>query len=249
MSLATIRSLFSTARSIDRPIEKVIDYYATEERRLLAEIGEYEVTESVERNLGRFLDVVGHGVRTGQVAETGIWVSGFYGSGKSSFTKYLGFGLDPRRSVGGHPFLDLLAERIPSLPLRQEFKSLASQQPFAVVMLDLGSEQLAASSATSVSTVLYWKVLQWAGYSKVEKVAQLEFRLHREGRLEEFKAAYHKQFGRLWEDVHNNPMVAVSHAAELAPHFYPQEFPDPNSFRSLQFSLAESLRDRVAEML
>jgi hypothetical protein len=172
MSSATIRSLFSTARPIDRAIEKVIDYYATDDSRLLAEIGEYEVTDSVEANLRRFLDVIGHGVRTGQVAETGIWVSGFYGSGKSSFTKYLGFALDPRRTVGGQPFVDLLAERIPSVAVRQDLRTLGTQQPFAVLMLDLGSEQLASSSSVSVSTVLYWKVLQWAGYSIEEKVAQ-----------------------------------------------------------------------------
>jgi len=40
----SIRTLFSARRPIDRPIEKVIDYYATDEKRLLAEIEEYEVT-------------------------------------------------------------------------------------------------------------------------------------------------------------------------------------------------------------
>src|SRR5712692_8709378 len=102
--LRTIRDLFSRQRRIDRPIEKVIDYFATDEHRLLAEVEEYEVTENVERNFERFLDHFGQGVRTGQVTETGIWVSGFYGSGKSSFTKYLGFALDPNRRVNGRPF-------------------------------------------------------------------------------------------------------------------------------------------------
>lgn len=249
MSTPTIRSLFSTRRPIDRPIEKVIDYYATDDKRLLAEVEEYEVTESVERNLQRLLDVVGAGVRTGQVAETGIWVSGFYGSGKSSFTKYLGFALDPSRTVAGRPFLNLLVERIPSLQVRQELRTLATQHPMAVIMLDLGAEQLAASSVTSVSTVLYWKVLQWAGYSKEEKVAQLEFRLDREGRLEEFKRAYAQRFGRAWDGVHNDPLLAVSHADQLVPQFYPQEFPEPGAFSRLRFSLAEDLRARTAEML
>lgn len=45
----SIRTLFSARRPIDRPIEKVIDYYATDEKRLLAEIEEYEVTDNVER--------------------------------------------------------------------------------------------------------------------------------------------------------------------------------------------------------
>lgn len=116
----TIRSIFQTSRQIDRPIEKVIDYYAVEEGRLRREIEEYEVTDSVERNFRKFLDVFGDGLRRGQVAETGIWVSGFYGSGKSSFTKYLGFALDPERTVGGRPFLDLLAERLHAPEVRAE---------------------------------------------------------------------------------------------------------------------------------
>lgn len=246
---STIRSIFSTRRPIDRPIEKVIDYYAADGKRLLAEVEEYEVTGNVEQNLRKFLEVVATGVRTGQVAETGIWVSGFYGSGKSSFTKYLGFALNPSRVVDGRPFLDLLTERIGSLTLRQELKTLATQQPMAVIMLDLGAEQLAASSVTSVSTVLYWKVLQWAGYSKEEKVARLEFRLDQEGRLDDFRQAYAAQFGSSWDEVHNDPLLAVAHADQLAPRFYPQEYPELGAFRSLRFSLAENLRDRVAEML
>src|SRR5919197_4483122 len=113
---------FSTRRPIDRPIEKVIDYYATDAQRLLMEIEEYEVTENVQRNFRRFLDAYGAGVSTGQVTETSIWVSGFYGSGKSSFTKYLGFALDPSRVVAGRPFLDLLQERVRSLALQQDLK-------------------------------------------------------------------------------------------------------------------------------
>ena len=81
----SIRSLFSARRPIDRPIEKVIDYYATDEKRLLAEIEEYEVTDNVERCFRKFLDTFGDGVRSGHVTEIGVWVAGFYGSGKSSF--------------------------------------------------------------------------------------------------------------------------------------------------------------------
>ena len=39
------------------------------------------------------------------MTEVGIWVSGFYGSGKSSFTKYLGASLDPGRTVQESPSL------------------------------------------------------------------------------------------------------------------------------------------------
>jgi len=67
-----IRTLFSTRRPIDRPIEKVIDYYAADERRLLAEIEEYEITDNVERCFRKFLDTFGEGVRLSQVTEIGV---------------------------------------------------------------------------------------------------------------------------------------------------------------------------------
>ena len=84
-----IRALFSSRRPIDRTIEKVIDYYAQDEDRLATEIEEYEITDNVEAAFRKFLDVFSDAVRGGRVTEVGIWVSGFYGSGKSSFTKYL----------------------------------------------------------------------------------------------------------------------------------------------------------------
>jgi polynucleotide 5'-kinase involved in rRNA processing len=87
--MSTIRTLFSSTRPIDRPIEKVIDYAADDDQRLRREIDEYEVTENVEACFRKFLEHFGTSVRTSDVTEVGIWVSGFYGSGKSSFTKYL----------------------------------------------------------------------------------------------------------------------------------------------------------------
>jgi len=246
---AAIRSLFSAHRPIDRPIEKVIDYYAADDQRLQAEVEEYEVTANVEQNFRRFLDVFGAGVRGGQVTETGMWVSGFYGSGKSSFTKYLGFALDPKRTVHGRPFLELLAERIGAPDVAQELRTLARREPTAVIMLDLGAEQLVSSSVVTVSTVLYWKVLQWAGYSKEQKLAQLELRLDREGRLDAFRQAYRERFGDDWDTVHDNPLVGVPRADQLVPSFYPHEFAQPGDFRSLRFSMADNVRDLAAEML
>jgi len=92
-------------------------------------------------------------------------------------------------------------------------------------------------------------VLQWAGYSKEEKLAHLELRLERDGRLDEFRHAHQETFGAAWETVHNDPLVGVQRADRLVPHFYPQEFPQPGAFSKLKFSLATDLRDRVAEML
>lgn len=245
----TIRALFSTHRPIDRAIEKVIDYYAQAEDRLAVEIDEYEITDNVEACFRKFLDTYDEGVRAGQVTEIGIWVSGFYGSGKSSFTKYLGFALDPNRSVQGKPFLDLLCDRFRTKAIPALLRTVAKKHPTAIVLLDLGAEQLAESAAAPVSTVLYWKVLQWAGFSKEKKLAQLEFTLERRGKLEDFRQAYQSRYKQSWERIHNDPLLGVARAASIVPSILPDEFPTPESFSTLRFEEARDLRDLAREMI
>lgn len=247
--MSTIRSLFSARRPIDRAIEKVIDYYATDETRLQTEIEEYEVTDNVERCFRKFLDVYGEGVRGGRVTEIGFWVSGFYGSGKSSFTKYLGFALDPAKKVSGRLFLDLLCERLKSVDVQASLRTLAKQHPTTVILLDLGAEQLVESASASVSTVLYWKVLQWAGYSKEKKLAQLEFTLDAKGLTEKFRELYRQKFSGEWEAIHNDPLIGVTRAAQIVPELLPIDFPTPDSFRKLNFDEALPIRTRAEQMI
>lgn len=245
----TIRSLFSSRRPIDRTIEKVIDYYAQDEDRLATEIEEYEITDNVEAAFRKFLDVFSDAVQGGRVTEVGIWVSGFYGSGKSSFTKYLGFALDPERSVHGKPFLDLLCDRFQRAEVPAALRTVSKRSPSAVIALDLGAEQLAESVTAPVATVLYWKVLQWAGFSKEKELARLELTLERLGKLDEFRRAYREQFGDEWEAIHNDPVLGVARATSLIPRFLPSEFPTPESFRTFRFQEAQDVRDLVREII
>ena len=247
--MTTIRELFSTRRPIDRPIEKVIDYQAADGDRLRAEVEEYEVTANIERSLQRFVEAYGQGVRTGQVTEIGIWVSGFYGSGKSSFTKYLGFALDADKMVDDRSFCDLLCERLPATGLRAELRTLTQQQPTSVILLDLGAEMLASNAAEPVANVLYWKTLRWAGYSMEKKLAELELKLEQKGLLEKFRELYRAKFADEWEKVHDDPLSGVARAAQFVTELLPEDFPTPESFRSLRFDLTRSVQDLVRTMV
>ena len=178
----------------DQEIEKVIDYTAADPDRLEREIGEYVVTERLEESFRRFIEAYESGVRRGDVTEVGIWVSGFYGSGKSSFTKYLGFALDPERRLGDIPFLDRLTAHFRASDLQQIYRSTAASFPATVVLLDLARDQLVESMAIPITNVLYAKVLQRVGYSKVPKLADVEVRLDEQGRLDQFRVAYRERF-------------------------------------------------------
>jgi energy-coupling factor transporter ATP-binding protein EcfA2 len=93
---------------------------------------------------------MGGGIQTG----IGVWVSGFYGSGKSSLTKYLGFALDPDRQIDGKPFLSWLQNQFTSKQLRDRLAMVAQKHPASVIMLDLASEQLAGATMAEISSVL-----------------------------------------------------------------------------------------------
>ena len=185
--------------------------------------------------------------------EIGVWVSGFYGSGKSSFTKYLGFALDPSLKVGGEKFSDLLKNQIHTqnaTKVRALLSSVASGFNAEIIFLDLASEMLAGSSLEDISTVLYLKVLQWAGYSEDLKVAELERMLEKDGKLADFKKQAGKELeGASWDEVHNQPLVANPVAARLASAFYPNLFPKPSDFHEITFHIKKSEIRRTEEMI
>ncbi|MFO0590899.1 MAG: BREX system P-loop protein BrxC [Polyangiaceae bacterium] len=245
-----IRDVFTETRSLDRRIEKVIDYAATDDKRLSNEISEYEVTPSVAKGLQRFLDAFEHGVGLGDVTDVGVWVSGFYGSGKSSFTKYLGFALDRERTVEGEPFYERLAVRAGGT-LATSIRAAAKKHRTAVLMLDLATEQLAESTAESVANVLYYRVLKQLGFSNEKKVADLELRLLREGRLDQFHRAYEERYPGKghWTAIHNDPQIAVMRASQLVPKLYPDDYRDPVEFRQLKYQPLDDVKEVAQRMI
>ena len=110
--MTQIRNLFDPQRGLQRSIEKVISYQASQEDRLKAEISEYIVTDSIDQQLEVLLEKIQTALDSGGGHEIGVWVSGFYGSGKSSFTKYLGLALDDSIQVDGQLFSRHLNDRL-----------------------------------------------------------------------------------------------------------------------------------------
>jgi hypothetical protein len=245
----TIRELFETNRSLDRRIEKVISFDSTENEQLKREITEYVVTDNIAKSFDRLLSRFDEGFGGGQ-HEIGIWVSGFYGSGKSSFTKYLGFALDPSRKIDEQPFLGWLQSQLKSVALKAQLGALAKRFPTTVIMVDLASAQIAGATMVEISTVLYWTVMQWAGYSKDKKVAYLQFMLEKDGKMKAFEDRIAELCkGKTWKQIQNQPLVVNRFASLVAHEFYPEVFPDADAFQKLRIDEAERENERVAAML
>lgn len=245
-----IKQLFDPSKNIYRSIEKVITYGVSQEERLKAEIAEYVVTDSIDEQFHNLLRKMEAAMDAGGENEVGVWVSGFYGSGKSSLTKYLGLAFDDSVKIDGVPFIQHLQDRLKKNTTRQLLSTVAKRFPAAVLMLDLASEQVAGATMEEVSTVLYYKVLQWAGYSRNLKVAALERRLKKEGRYQEFLDLFKDLAGgEEWHNYRNDELVVDSLVPTMAHQLYPNLFKTGNSFTTEASEVIRFENDRVQEML
>lgn len=244
-----IKTLFDPNKDIYRKIEKVINYEASQEARLKAEIDEYVVTDSIEEQLRKLLDSM-QTAMDGGTSEIGVWVSGFYGSGKSSFTKYLGLAFDQSVKVDGIPFLEKLQNRLHTPQVKAQLATIARRFPAEIIMVDLASSGVAGAQMEEISTVLYYKVLQWAGYSKNLKVAALEHRIKTDGKWDEFEAKTSAIVpGKTWQDFQNDPLIVDGLLPQIAHEIYPELFPTPESFTANAESIITFENERVKEML
>lgn len=245
-----IKKLFDPGKDIYRSIEKVIAYGVSQEERLKKEVTEYVVTDSIDEQFNKLLLKMQAAMDAGGENEVGVWVSGFYGSGKSSFTKYLGLAFDDSIKIDGVPFIQHLQDRLKRTQTRQLLSTVAKRFPAAVLLLDLASEQLAGATMEEVSTVLYYKVLQWAGYSRNLKVAALERRLKKEGRYQEFLDLFTEATGgEPWQSYRNDELVVDSLIPGIAHQLYPTLFKTDAAFSTTATEVIRFENDRVQEML
>lgn len=95
-----IQELFDPSKQLNRKIESVVTFGANTTEDLDHEIREYVVTDKLHKNYEDvLLDL--QSAFDNSSKEIGIWVSGFYGSGKSSFAKYLGLSFDKSLMIDG----------------------------------------------------------------------------------------------------------------------------------------------------
>ena len=99
--MTKLRDIFE--KPVDRAIEGVIK--ADDDASLRVEIEEYVLTNEIEKQLEKFLDAYNN-----YEAANGVWISGFFGSGKSHLLKILALLLE-NRDAGGSPAYELFKQK------------------------------------------------------------------------------------------------------------------------------------------
>src|SRR6516225_3591414 len=89
----TIADLFD--RDFSKPIEEIIKVNNTDEDTVYTELTEYIATDRIKSEYERLFEAMAAAPQSPNEG-VGVWISGFFGSGKSSFAKNLGYVLANR---------------------------------------------------------------------------------------------------------------------------------------------------------
>ncbi|HOV48776.1 MAG TPA: BREX system P-loop protein BrxC [Anaerolineae bacterium] len=188
--MQTIRELLS--RDLSQPIEEVIKLDQQDEQTVYNEITEYVATERIKRQYRELLERVAEGP-SAPTEGIGVWISGFFGSGKSSFAKNVGYIL-ANRSVLSQPaaelFIHQLEQQAPGdaqvQRLRELLSYITARIPTQVLMFDVQVDRAVRRATEPIAEVMYTVLLRELDYAQDYDVAELEIELESEGRLGDF---------------------------------------------------------------
>ncbi|HAU2155475.1 TPA: BREX system P-loop protein BrxC [Legionella pneumophila] len=190
--MMTLKTIFK--KPLDRPIEGVIK--ADDAASLRLEIEEYVLTNEVEKRLESFLDAYNN-----YEGANGVWISGFFGSGKSHLLKILAI-LIENRPIEGVSALELFLPKCGDNEILRGDLKRAVAIPSKSILFNI-DQKADVISKTQIDALLavFVKVFDdmCGYYGKQGHIAQFERDLDSRGCYEKFKSAYESTAGKPWQ--------------------------------------------------
>ena len=169
---------------------------------------EYVVTKELQKHFADFFSAYKKGI-VGTTPKMGVWISGFFGSGKSHFLKILSY-LLANKFVGDKKAIeyfadDSLTEGKPKIVDRIVLADmkLAADTDTDVVLFNIDSKSDSNSKQNKDAIVnVFLKVFnEMQGFcGAMPFLADLERKLTEEGQYNEFKQKFEEVYGEAWED-------------------------------------------------
>lgn len=197
-------------KRIDRDIKGVIKVGQADEENVFQELDEYVVTKELSKYMSRFFDAYERSV-SGRTDKMGVWISGFFGSGKSHFLKILSYILEDKRVVdeGGREhtassfFLD--DAKVENKDLQRkiaEAASLAGDTDVILFNIDSKSTSDSKMNKEAIKDVFMKVFHDYMGYcGSIPFLAEFEHKLDTDKRYEDFKEKFKEINGSEWVDA------------------------------------------------
>ncbi|QBK26904.1 BREX system P-loop protein BrxC [Ureibacillus thermophilus] len=190
-------------KDIERDIRGVIKVAQTSEDDIYQELDEYVVTQELLKHFSKFYDNYSRSI-DGITDKMGVWISGFFGSGKSHFLKILAYLLDNKPVKGKKP-VDFFEAKIKD-PLVYASMKRTADVDTEVILFNIDSKSpLDNKSKEDAILRVFMKVFyEHRGYyGDIPGVAEMEKYLDKQGVYETFKEEFLKLAGEPWEERRN----------------------------------------------
>lgn len=190
-----IQSMFQ--KDIDRKINGVVKVNQDESDVLVQELNEYIITKELKKHIIAFFKVYNYSFdhRTDDI---GVWISGFFGSGKSHFLKMLSYLLE-NREVQGIRTVERFREKFQDDPGTFMMIDRATRGRTDTILFNIDVESLGDKDKTAVLRVFAKMFYNYCGfYGEDLKVARLEQEIEKIGKTEEFRRAFEEIEGDSW---------------------------------------------------
>lgn len=163
------------------------------------EIKEYVITKELKKHFISFFNYYGDAFTT-STDDIGVWISGFFGSGKSHFLKMLSYILE-NRSINDIKTVERFREKFSDDPATFMLIDAATKGKTETILFNIDIEGFSTKDKTAVLRVFAKMFYNHLGfYGENLKVAMLEYYIEQSGKTEEFRKAFEARKGKSWLD-------------------------------------------------
>src|SRR5271165_7046190 len=223
--METIGDLLS--RDLTHRIEEVIQVHQADEHSVYSEVTEYVATNSIRDQYAVLLKAVAEAPAE-PYESIGVWVSGFFGSGKSSFAKNFGYALKNPK-VLGEDFARLFKRQLDDERAGNLLDLINAKIPTEVILFEVAKEKDTRRVTERIAELMYVVLLRELGYAEEWDIAELEIELEAEGRLQDFVELCQTLHKRDWTVVRSGAQ-RVARASAMLHYLDPATYPSADSW-------------------
>lgn len=226
-------------KDVTRDINPVVYFHEDDPAKVAEEVSEYIITggypegdprhneHGIHEQFVRLLSgIAGDLKKKGGPEQPAAWISGFYGSGKSSFAKLLGLSLNGLTLPDGAPLSEALLKQDDS-PKKDDLRAawervVSGIKPMAVVF-DIGS---VARDDEHIHAAIVRRCQLAMGYCRFSTVADHEMKLEADGLYPAFLEKVKELHGKPWSEIKDKQLAEDYFSAvlfALQPEIYGEE--------------------------
>lgn len=193
-----IRDMF--ADDINRKINGVIKVDQAADDVIEQELNEYVITRELKKHFITFFNYYGDAFEQ-PTADMGVWISGFFGSGKSHFLKMLSYLLE-NKEVKGIRSVERFRKKFEDDPATFMLIDRATKEQTETILFNIDIEGFSNKDKTAVLRVFAKMFYNHLGfYGENLKVAMMERYIDQQGKTEEFRRVFEEKKGKTWLEM------------------------------------------------